>query len=208
MSHVTKLCNPTPIDAEIHYEAGKVLKVPAFEEIPLTLQQMDDYRPDKPGSEDALEDLIPWGVFLKDDDRTYEDQALEALNKAIEQKELRFKEGVTNMQRLESRRPGGGNTEEEAVVEFLEFGPLQKEIEIFKSIQSQYKQEVEATGGRRIREQIDPNLAVFFANNKPKVFPTKSARDWYLSQATDEIVAEHEEYMSKLKVESEDASNQ
>lgn len=207
MAIIAKLCNPTPFDAEIHYQAGRVLNIPAFGELALTIQQMDDYRDDKPGSEDALEDLIFWGVFLKNDDRTYEDQALESVKKALNYKRTRFNEGVKNLQRLEQRRPGGGNTDEKELVKILGFEKIEHEIKTLEKLEKHYQAAVTETGGRRVRDQYDPTRTVFIPDQKPKVFPTPAAMAWFLDQPENKTIKTyHNDYISKLKKAEKEAA--
>ena len=92
MAKASKMCNASPFDAELNYEKGVFLKIPAFGSVDLTLNQMDDYRPDKPGSETALDEPEYKGLFLLDTDRPYENQALEALRKSRDKKRTRYRE--------------------------------------------------------------------------------------------------------------------
>lgn len=53
MALITKLVNPTPFDVEIPYEKGISIHIPADGEVDLTMGQLDDFRPGKPGSEET-----------------------------------------------------------------------------------------------------------------------------------------------------------
>ena len=53
MAVVARLRNPTPFDVKIPYERGVYINIPSDGEVELSMEQLDDFRPGKPGSEAA-----------------------------------------------------------------------------------------------------------------------------------------------------------
>ena len=92
MPVVANLINPTPFDVKINHEKGVYINVPADGETTLSMQQLDDYRPGKPGSEVTKKILDFEGVFLQDTDLSYDFQALTALRAAVRERKDRIKQ--------------------------------------------------------------------------------------------------------------------
>ena len=81
MAFASKLCNPTPWRVDLTWDRGVIIVVEPFGSTELTMQQTDDFRPGKPGSAEVRQTLDYYGVFLLDTDRTYDQQAFEALQR-------------------------------------------------------------------------------------------------------------------------------
>ena len=67
MAITSTLCNPTPWEVEFPYDQGIEIIVPAYGETNLTsMQQVDDFRPEKPGYETVKELMDSYGIGNKE----------------------------------------------------------------------------------------------------------------------------------------------
>lgn len=195
MAIQNKLCNPTPFDVEIPYEKGIVIKIPAFGATELTMQQMDDYRDGKPGSENVQENLDYYGLFLLDADRPYNNQALRALKASLRAKEERLRDVRTNIQSRSINLPQGGADPETQLIT-MGFGTLIQQTEILKEqIAYLEKSVVDDEGGRAVK-QLDPNRTIFVMN-PPTEFPSKEAMGFFLNLPQNAAIKEaHEAFVA------------
>ena len=180
MAHAAKLVNPTPFDVEINYDRGVDLQIPGFGSIDLTLQQMDDFRPDKPGSETVEEITGFHGLFLMDTDRPYENQALEALRLSHRRKVSLCNE-ITQGHRDRAARQSLNIPEEtfNQVEEQMGITRMRAEIEALSKLIIKYEKVVTGDDTTRKRHQLDPARNVF-AMNPPKEFDSVISREFFL----------------------------
>jgi len=160
MAYSAKLCNPTPWDAVIDWDRGVRIRIPAFGETNLTMQQMDDFRGDKPGSEEIQNTLDAIGVFLFDSDRPYDNQAVEALERMYRAKKAQFDDAHRNL--LASRSAQGIAPNDEALEETLKqmgLATLRDKIGVLKDQAKRYREEIGPE--TRIREKLDPSRTIF-----------------------------------------------
>jgi len=192
MAKAAKLCNPTPFDANLNYEKGVYLKVPAFGSMDLTLNQMDDYRPDKPGSETALEEPEYFGLFLLDTDRPYENQALDAIRKSHDKKKTRYRE-VTKGHRERAARQNLTITDEhfKEIESQMGMDTLLDQVGTLAKLITKYEEIVQGTKESRKRKQLDPTRTVF-ALNPPKEFDSMVTRQFYLDENPEVALKEQE----------------
>jgi len=190
MAHAAKLVNPTPYDVEINYDRGVDLEIPAFGSVDLTLQQMDDFRPDKPGSETVEEITKFHGLFLLDTDRPYENQALEAIKESRKRKD-RMATEITQGHRDRAARQGMNIPEEtfHQVERQMGVHHLREEIAGLERLIVKYEKVVTGESEKKKRHQLDPARTVF-AMNPPKEFDSAIAREFFLDENPD--VAEKE----------------
>ena len=134
MAGIQKMVNPTPFDVKIPYERGVYISIPADGEVGLSMQQFDDFRPGKPGSEAAKKLLDFEGVFVADSDLSYDYQALQALQIAVRERKERIK---TFIDRTRNSRIKGGATVDDATMEDLientGYGRMSKDVEKMES---------------------------------------------------------------------------
>ena len=204
MAHAAKLVNPTPFDVEINYDRGVDLLIGAFGSIDLTLQQMDDFRPDKPGSETVEEILGFYGLFLLDTDRPYENQALQALKESHKRKTALCKE-ITQGHRDRAARQSLNIPEEtfEQVEKQMGVHNMKAQVDALTKLIKKYEKVVTGDDKKKKRHQLDPARTVF-ALNPPKEFDSIIAREFFLDENPDVAVREAE---IREKMEVADATD-
>lgn len=192
MAVVAKMVNPTPFDVKIPYSRGIYIKVPSDGDTELTMEQLDDFRGGKPGSEETRKILQFEGVFLQDTDLSYDYQALQTLRSAVREREERIK---TFIDRTRNSRIAGGATVDDATMEDLiqsaGYGRMQDDVDKLKAridTLGKVVNEDEAKGA--VRQTLDPKRTCFVIN-PPRQFPSETALHMFLNE-NPEIKAEHE----------------
>ena len=185
MAHAATLINPTPFDVEMNYDRGVDLQIPAFGSITLTLQQMDDFRPDKPGSEGVMEITGFHGLFLMDTDRPYENQAIEALKESLKRKKSLHQE-ITQGHRDRAARQSLNIPEEtfKQVEKQMGVHKLKEQIDSLIKLIAKYEKVVTGNADTKKRHQLDPDRTIF-ALNPPKEFDSIIARQFFLEENKD-----------------------
>lgn len=208
MAFASKLCNCTPWDVKINYEKGIVITVPAFGQVDLTMGQFEDYRPNTPGAEAVYEILDTEGVFLFDTDRPYENQALETLKKTLKKRMDLVTAKEKHYTDLAARQ--NLNFDQESlknVWKQLGIDVVREKCEVIKRFIEKYESVVKKETSVR-RHVLDPDKTVF-STNPPREFPSKIARDFFLSE-NPTIAAKEEEFragMTRAEKADESASN-
>jgi len=194
MAYVAKICNPTLWEVKINFERGVVLRIPALGSLDLSMQQMDDFRPGKPGSENVLSYLDYHGAFLLDGDRPYDHQALEALKKAYAARKSQYDQVVQNA--MSMRAAQGINPDPSALEETLRQQGYVRFREHLDTIREQI-QKLEAVVAdnpeRTVRARFDPTRTVFVLE-PPREFPSVAAMEFFLEKNPD-IKAKHDEFV-------------
>jgi hypothetical protein len=191
MAVVARLVNPTPFDVKIPYERGVYINIPSDGDVELSMGQLDDFRPGKPGSEAARKLLDFEGVFLQDTDLSYDLQALRALQVAVKERKDRIK---TFTERTRNSRIAGGATVDDATMEDLiqnsGYGRMINDVEkMVKRIETlQVVVGADTTHGA-VRQNLDPRRTIFCIN-PPRQFPSETAMAMYLTEHPD-VAAEH-----------------
>jgi len=203
MAGIQKMVNPTPFDVKIPYERGVYITIPADSEIPLTMQQFDDFMPGKPGSEAARRILDFEGVFIADSDLSYDFQALKALRTAVGERKDRIKNFID---RTRNSRIAGGATVDDATMEDLinnsGYGRMQKDVERLEGRIKLLEDVVNADENRgAVRQNLDPTRTCF-VTNPPRQFASKTALQIYLAE-NPEIKAKHEAMTATATPEEE-----
>jgi len=194
MAFAAKLMNPTPWDVQINYEKGIVITIPAFGQVDLTMGQFEDYRPNTPGAEAVYEILDSEGVFLFDTDRPYENQALDTLKKTLKKRMDLVVAKEKHYTDLAARQ--NLNFDQEAlsnVWKQLGVDVVREKCESIKRFITKYETVVQKETSLR-RNVLDPDRAVF-VTNPPREFPSKIAREFFLSE--NPSIAEKEEEFRK-----------
>jgi hypothetical protein len=204
MAVVARLVNPTPFDVKIPYERGVYIRIPSDGDVELSMQQLDDFRPGKPGSEAARHLLDFEGVFLQDTDLSYDLQALRALQTAVRERKDRIK---TFMDRTRNSRIAGGATVDDATMEDLiqnsGYGRMIKDVEkLEKRIESLQAVVNADTSKGSVRQNLDPERTCFVIN-PPRQFPSKTALAMFLTEHPD-IAAAHEALTNPVTEEVEE----
>jgi len=123
-----------------------------------------------------------YGLFLRDGDRTYESQALEALNKCHKAKKTHYEEATNNLRR--SRASAGIVDNPEALEEtFRQLGliALRDQVEGLSFRIKQFEKAVAEQKSTKQADTMDPDRTLLFVD-PPKVFETKFALQVFLSE--------------------------
>jgi hypothetical protein len=192
MAVVANLINPTPFDVRIPYQQGIEIRVPADGEVNLSMQQLDDFRPGKPGSEETKKILDFEGVFLQDSDLSYDFQALEALKAYVHQRKDRIK---TFTERTKgSRTQQGVNVDDAVISEILREAGYDRMQEGVDRVVARIKilegivNSDENKGS--VQHTLDPERSCF-VTVPPRQFPSKTALAMFLAE-NPEIKAKHD----------------
>lgn len=194
MSISNKLVNPTPFEVKIPYEKGVVIKVPADGYVNLTVQQMDDYRPDKPGSEETRRILYEQGVFLEDPEVDYNKQALIAIRQAIKAKLSRYEEAQERLVEMHM------TADKPVDIESDQFKTRMRRMGLTQLIEQAEKLKVRETIYAKTVGEVEEGMQVStpvydperttYATDPPREFPSKLALEIFLSENPD-IAAKH-----------------
>ena len=201
MALVAKMVNPTPFDVKIPYQKGVYIKVPADGDVELSMSQLDDFRPGKPGSEGPKKLLDFEGVFLEDSDLSYDFQALQALNIAVQERETRIKDFI---ERTKNARIAGGATVDEATMADLlvasGYGNMQKVVDKLKARVGVLRQVVDADAHKgAVKQSLDPKRTCFVIS-PPRQFPSETALTMFLLENPD-VAEEHNKFVAAADAE-------
>lgn len=200
MSLTSKLCNPTPFDVDLPYDRGVSIKIPSFGVTELSMRQLDDLRPGKPGSPEVRKVLDYHGLFLLDPDRPYNNQALESINRSRKAKEDQYNAVVKN---LRSSRAATGVAHDDTAFDEtliqLGYAELGRKISILKDAVKKFEKAVGDAKETTSRAQLDPKRTVF-TMEPPREFPSVAAMEFFLDQNA-EIKAKHIAFTSQDQTE-------
>jgi hypothetical protein len=201
MAYSSKLCNPTPFDVKLPWDRGVNIKIPAFGTADLNMQQMDDFRPGKPGTAAVKQVLDYHGLFLMDTDRPYDNQALDGLRRSRLAKKAQYDSATKNIR--DRRAATGIAPNEEALEETLHqmgYVQLKQKIDILEKAVAEFQKVVGDQPERNQRYQLDPKRTVFVLD-PPREFPSVAAMEFFLSQNPD-IKASQEAFHAQASGES------
>lgn len=189
-----RLCNPTPFEVVWNYDKGIVLAIPADGHLDLDVTVMDDFRQGKPGSA-AVKDLMDYyGIFLRDPDRSYEEQALAAIRASIKQKEDRYKTFAGNLRKNRARE--GISENPEALQELLEesgYAKIGREVEALKG-REKFLADKLSELKQTVTLDFDPKTTLMFTN-PPRKFDSEIALQMFLNE-NPELRKQHEEWLA------------
>lgn len=173
-----RLCNATGEPAEIPWHAGIVIIVPPDAHVDLTVEQMDDFRGGKAGSEEVSNTMRHKGVFLYDSDRDYDMQALDTLRELYTAKNNQVRESVQTLRR-ERAAQGVTETEEsfEEIMRAQGLAQLQDRVEKIKQRIKFFEGIVEGKEEKlATTNQLDPERTLFLKEGPPREFPSKASK--------------------------------
>lgn len=195
----SKLVNPTPFKVKIPWDKGIILDISPDSEIDLTMAQMDDFRPGKPGSEEARHILDYHGLFLLDGDRSWDEQAAKAVETSLKEKRAQFEGFVTRIR--DARIANGAPVDDASLKQLVDghgYGKLEKECEVLERRLSALREILAESGPRgKVKETLDPKRTCFITQ-PPREFPSETALKLFLMEQDPEFVARHEEYQKQL----------
>lgn len=205
MAGIQKMVNPTPFDVKIPYERGIYITIRADDETTLSMQQFDDFRPGKPGSEAAKKLLDFEGVYVADSDLSYDFQALQALQIAVRERKDRIK---TFTERTRNSRIAGGATVDDATMDDLlntsGYARMKKDVEKLEARIKVLSTVVSADERKgAVQQTLDPERTCMVIN-PPRQFPSKTALLMFLNENPD-IKAKHEALVGSDEDEVEEA---
>ena len=177
-----KLCNATKQLVDWGWHCGISIKIQPDSSYELTNAQLLDFQSGNPGSEAIQQLMGEYGIFLRDNDRTYESQALEALIKCHKAKKAHYEESTNNLRR--SRAQAGIVDNPEALEEtFRQLGlvALRETVEGLAFRIKQFEKAVAEQKSTKQTNAIDPDRTLLFVD-PPKVFETKFALQVFLSE--------------------------
>jgi hypothetical protein len=199
------LANATPYTAEIPYGRTKLV-VLADDTLELTAEQVDDFRPGKPGSEEVKRLLNAFGCFLVDNDKNYDVQCLTALEAFVKEKNQQYQEFYAAL--VNSRINAGVKElgEDDLAPQVKRAGhdvTLDKIKAATKRIE-RLKNALTSSGelGHRTAPKYDMERTCFGVN-PPKEFRTKLALEIFLEE-NPEVARAHQEFLSSIETETVD----
>lgn len=201
MSLTSKLSNPTPYDVAIEWEPGVFIKIPADSTVSISYEQMKDFSPGQPGSEEVRKLLDSEGVFLIDGDRSWEVQALETLKKASRIKKEEFRTRTQNWRN--TQMSGGTKVDDNMMEEFSRRSGLykfQQQAELMDKRISLLEEAVGNSDGR-MKKKLDPSVTCF-GTDVPREFPTPLALKMFLSSASEDVVKKHNTFLKAYEKET------
>jgi hypothetical protein len=176
------------------YDKGIVLDIKADGHLDLDVAVMDDFRSGKPGSA-AVKDLMDYyGIFLRDPDRSYEEQALTSIRSSVKQKEDRYKTFAGNLRKNRARE--GISENPEALEEILNesgYGKMGREVEALKA-RAQFLGKAVEEQQATVTLDFDPKTTLMFTN-PPRQFDSEIAMRMFLNENS-ELREQHEEWLA------------
>ena len=194
-----RLCNPTPFLVKWNWHAGINIVIPPDSHVDLSNEQMKDFQPNQPGSEAITQLMNELGVFLRDTDRTYEAQALEALNASYRAKRSHYNESTNSIRAARAEKGIVDNPEAlEETFRQMGLSRLREQVERLQHRINQFSKEVETQGASAAVNKLDPDRTLIFTT-PPKVFETKFALQVFLSEPENaELKAKYEAWRKAL----------
>lgn len=200
MAYAGKLCNPTPWDVRLDWgNRGQRIRIPAFGDKEITAEQQKDYTPGTPGEDAVYSELNYYGVFLLDIDRPYDNQALEALEKARQARKEKYDTAVRRM--MDRRAQMGVSPDPEALEESVRQMGLADIRSQVKTLEAQIDKLRSLVGPEKrvARPKLDPARTVYVLD-PPREFPSVAAMEFYL-ELNPEIAARHEAFKTQAASE-------
>jgi hypothetical protein len=193
------LCNPTGKDAKINWDKGVDIIVKADDKLSLSVAQMDDFRPGKPGSEEALKQLEYNGLFLLDGDKSYEEQALKALAACHRAKKEQLDSFVNRLR--DNRIASGSPINDEAMQELKRVAgylTFEEDVNSVKRRLEALRKIVNSKGTvGKVKETLDPKKTCFITT-PPREFPSETALELFLLDQDPDFVAQHKAMQSQM----------
>lgn len=201
------LCNATPFDVEIPYTAGIRISLKPDGQTKLSLAQMEDYAPDRPGSAENLRSLLSYGCFMLDSDRSYDAQVLETLNGTISMMNQQLTEFVNELKK--QQLSNGTKLDDEtlqAMKESAGYSRFEERLNILRNRVKMYKKVLGGEGGERTKRTFDPERTCF-ASNPPREFPSKLSLQIYLAE-NPEIAKENARMLKEMSTNTKRVTNE
>jgi len=194
MNISNRLCNPSPFEVKWDWNQGIVLVIPADGHLDLDVAVMDDFRAGKPGSAAVQELMNHYGIFLRDPDQAYEEQALVAIKASIEDKGAMYKGFVATLRKNRAREGISENPEAfNAMLEESGYAAIGREVDKLKAraeFLTKKIAEIQAT----VTLDFNPKTTLMFLD-PPRQFDSEVALQMYLNEHP-ETREQHEEWLA------------
>lgn len=198
MGLTDKLCNPTPFEVVIKWEPGIPIIVPPDGHARLNYQQLEDFRPGKPGSEEIRNMIEPDSIFLFDDDKTYDSQALASIERAIKLLSAEYTTRITHLRN--SRSAQGMKLDDEtleALVQQIGLDRIRDKIEVLKGRKTLLDKAVSGKDAKIGRQAFDVKRTCF-GLNPPREFESETHLAIFLNE-NPELGLAHKKFVDGLK---------
>ena len=207
MSISNRLCNATPFDVEIPCTAGIRISIKPDQSTELSLVQMEDYAPGRPGSAENLRSLLSYGCFMLDSDRSYDAQVLETLTGTISMMNQQLTEFVNELKK--QQLSNGTKLDDEtlqAMKESAGYGRFEERLNILRNRVKMYKKVLGGESVENTNRSFDPERTCF-ASNPPREFPSKLSLAIYLAE-NPEIAKKNGEMIKGMNNAKKAATNE
>lgn len=197
MSITNKLINPTPFDVKFPYGRTEI-PVPADGMVSLTMEQVKDFTPGEPGFEEIRIQLEYFGLFVLNPDKTYDAQALAALEGSAKQKGQQLED--MRERTINARLRDGKTMDEGSLQQILDragYGNkgLQGQIDKLR-MRAELLRSKGITKAKQ-KDQLDPRKTCF-GLDKPREFASETALEMFLLDQTPEIISKHKEIQEQV----------
>lgn len=197
MSYSARIVNPTPIDICWKFHKGIEYQISAFGHMDIPASVMEQLMPDQPGYDGIRQEMEHFGVFLRDNSKTYESQAEEALKASIKAKRSLYDDCEKGVRK---RAADSGNLKEEAIQAELDrcgYSRLAEEVNKLKET-LQVIQGVNAKSRRTLHDQYDPEKTLLFCS-PPKTFESALAMKLFLMQEKNsDLRKQQEKFLAQM----------
>ena len=199
-----KLYNSTPFDARIPYDRNYI-NIPGDGYVQVRAQQLEDFMPGRPGTEEVRALLNSYGCFLFDTDKSFDIQMLDALKAFVKDRDKQYKDFI-DAQVADRVRAGAGQPSEEdlaPVIQRAGLDILKSKIETCRSRAAKLETELRSSGELntgRAAPKFDPERTSF-GTSPPREFPTTRARDAF-HDVNLEARERHEKFVAAMEAQS------
>lgn len=207
MAISSKLCNATPFEVEIPYTAGIRISLKPDGQTELSLAQMEDYAPNRPGSAENLRSLVSYGCFMLDNDRSYDAQVLDTLNGTISMMNQQLTEFVNELKK--QQLANGTKLDDEtlqAMKESAGYGRFEERLNILRNRVKMYNKVLGGENAEKAKRTFDPERTCF-ASNPPREFPSKLSLAIYLAE-NPEIAKKNGEMLKTMNPATKKVTNE
>lgn len=203
-SFSNSLVNPTPFAVQFPFHRGIVINIEPFSSIELDISQVDDFIEGKPGSEAVQELTDAFGVFLLDNNLSYDVQALRAISQLIKVKKAQY-DNFVEQARKDRAMLGIRNDPEdlEETIRLAGYETVRKNIEVLEKQKKELEKIVSPEDQQVVRrKQFDPTRTVFVMN-PPKEFRSVAEMNFFLNLPENkEIKKQHLSWVKEAQSEA------
>lgn len=189
------LCNPTPFDVKLR--SGRVrLRIPKFGKIKLEAQQVHDYRGGHPGSEAVQLTLDYHGLFVRNHDIDYDEQALTSLKASHAAKKERYG-GMVSRLRNERVRASIPATDEdmEDTIEQLGYKTTREQFKDLEAMIKVLEDDIAENPRGFAGDRLDPDMTIFVMD-PPQPFDSRAMMKAFLAHRDNvDIAAQHQAWL-------------